>query len=100
MNGDGKYVITKHIRNVGFRDKSNNNIIERLHGPIRERDRVMRALKGIGSDQTIIDGLRAYYNFIRPHMTLDGKTSAEEANMDLDLGKNKWCSIIRKATTR
>jgi len=23
---------TKHIRNVGFRDKTNNNVIERLYG--------------------------------------------------------------------
>jgi len=91
---------TKHIRNVGFRDKSNNNIIERLHGTIRERDNVMSALKGIDSGQTIIDGLRVYYNFIRPHMSLNGKTPAEEANIDLNLGENKWRSIIRKATTR
>ena len=49
----------------------------------------MRALKGIDLGQTIIDGLRVYYNFIRPHMSLNGKTPAEEANIDLDLGENK-----------
>jgi len=91
---------TKHIRNVGFRNKSNNNMIERLHGTIRERDKVMRALKSMETGQTIIDGLRAYYNFIRPHMTLNGKTPAQQANIDLDLGENRWCSLIRKATTR
>jgi len=60
----------------------------------------MRALKGIESYQTIIDGLRAYYNFIRPHMTSNGKKPAEKANIDLDLGENKWLSITSKVTTR
>jgi len=30
----------KHIRNVGFKDKTNNNnLIERLHGTVREKER-------------------------------------------------------------
>jgi len=47
--------------------------------------------------QTIADGLRNYYNFIRPHQSLDGKTPAEMANIDLRLGKNRWLSLIKKA---
>jgi len=35
----------KHVRNVGFKDKVNNNIIERFHGTIRERNKVLRAMK-------------------------------------------------------
>ena len=32
-----------------------------------------------------------YYNFIRPHMSLNGKTPAEESGIDLNLGnKNDW----------
>jgi len=27
-----------------------------------------------------------YYNFIRPHMSLDGRTPAEEAKIDPELG--------------
>ncbi len=67
---------------------------------MRERDKVMRALRSTDPGQTIIDGLRAYYNFIRPHITLNGKTPAEEVNIDLGLGENRWRSIVRKATTR
>lgn len=44
--------------------------------------------------------LRAYYYFIRPHMTLSGRTPTEDAEINLDLGENKRCSITRKATTR
>lgn len=86
---------TRHIRNVGFRDKTNNNLIERFHGTVRERDKVMRALKREGTP--IIDGYKVYYNFLRPHMSLNGKTPAEVAGIDLDLEGNKWLSLIRKS---
>jgi len=48
--------------------------------------------------QTIIDGFRIYYNFIRPHMALNGKTPAEASGLDLNLGENKWISLIKKAS--
>lgn len=50
------------------------------------------------SHKTIIDGFRIYYNFIRPHMALNGKTPAEMASIDLDLEPNKWLSLIMKAS--
>ena len=87
---------TEHIRVPNIRNRSNNNMVERLHGTIRERNKVMRSMKE--ETQTIADGLRNYYNFIRPHQSLDGKTPAEMAKIDLGLGKNKWLSLIKKAT--
>jgi len=78
-----------------FRDKTNNCLVERLNGTIRERDKVMRGMKD--ETQTIADGLRNYYNFIRPHQALNGKTPAEVAKIDLKLGKNRWLSLIKQA---
>jgi len=89
---------TKHIQNVGFRDKTNNNKIERLHGTIREREKVLRGLKR--EETPIVEGLRTYYNFIRPHQGLKGKTPAEASGIDLELGKNRWLSIIRKSVKK
>ncbi len=40
---------------------------------------------------------RIYYNFIRPHMALDGKTPAEKAGIDLGLGEKKWEELIRQS---
>jgi len=88
---------TEHIRHIQIRGEKNNNLIERLHGTIRERDKVMRALDNDKSAKTIIDGYKIYYNFVRPHMALDGKTPAETANIDLQLGKNKWLGLIKKS---
>ena len=91
---------TIHVRLAGLRKETNNNIIERLHGTLRERTKVMRGLDNADSAQTLIDGNRIYYNFIRPHMALNGKTPAEMANIDLGLGENRWLSLIRKSGTK
>jgi len=38
-----------------------------------------------------------YYNFIRPHQTLDGKTPAQVAQIDVANGRNKWEELLKKA---
>jgi transposase InsO family protein len=62
----------------------------------KERTKVMRALKT--TDTATLDGQRVYYNHIRPHQGLDGKTPAQAAGLELDLGTNKWESLIKKAS--
>jgi len=85
-----------HIRKPRFVDKSNNNRVERMQGSIREREKVLRALKNEDENQ-VIGGFRIYYNFIRPHQALNGLTPAEMAHLDLNLGQNKWLALIRQS---
>jgi len=87
---------TKHIAKPRFVDRANNNMVERLNGTVRERDKVLRALKKKEENQ-VIDGFRIYYNFIRPHQSLDGQTPAQIANLDLKLGQNRWLSLIKQS---
>jgi transposase-like protein len=87
---------TQHIRKPRFTDKMNNNMVERMHGTIREREKVLRALKR-EERNSIVDGYRIYYNFIRPHQAVEGKTPAEIANLDLNLGQNKWLNLIKQS---
>lgn len=62
---------TQHVRLAGLTKADNNNVVERLHGTVRDRDEVMRGLDNDESAPKIIDGFRIYYNFIRPHMNLN-----------------------------
>jgi transposase-like protein len=89
---------TEHVRIPNIRNRSNNNMVERLHGTIRQRNKVMRGLDGEATAQTMMNGLRIYYNFIRPHMALNGKTPAQQAKLVSDTEKVNWASLIKKAT--
>lgn len=55
----------------------------------------MRGLDQEASAQTMMDGLRIYYNFMRPHMALNGKTPAQKANIETD--RVEWMPLIKKA---
>lgn len=85
---------TEHLWNVGLRHHPNNNHVERLHGTIRQREKVMRGLKI--EDTPIVDGNRIYYNFIKPHEGLDGRTPSEEAGITIE-GDNKWLTLMKKS---
>lgn len=68
----------KHVADVAL-ESGMNNSIERMHGSIRERETVMRGLKSM--ETPFIERNRIYYNFIRPHMGLEGETPAEAAGI-------------------
>jgi transposase InsO family protein len=78
-----------------YQGRLNNNRMERYHSTLKERTKVMRALKN--DNTAILDGQRIYYNRIRPYQGLGGKTPAEAAGLDLALGPSKWEAIIARA---
>jgi transposase-like protein len=89
---------TEHVRIPNIRDRSNNNMVERLHGTIRQRNKVMRGLDDESTAQTMMDGLRIYYNFMRPHMALAGKTPAQKVKITDSSTPENWLSLIKKAS--
>lgn len=86
----------KHVENVGIRSKHlpspNNNRIERLNGTLRERVKVQRGWKSFESQ--IAEGQRIHYNFVKPHMSLEGQTPAQRAGIPLE---NKWLLLLTGA---
>ncbi len=92
---------TIHIGNVGIRGKRygntkfNNNIVERLHGTVRDRNKTQRGLEK--EDTVFVKGHQLYYNFIKPHERLNGYTPAHFANIYLRLGDKKWEKLLDKS---
>ena len=90
---------TNHVRHIhlaGKRDRDNhNNKMERLNDRIMDREKIFRGLKGF--DTLLIDVLKAYYNFTKKYGSLNGKTSAEQAMIEVD-GKNKGITLIQNAS--
>jgi transposase-like protein len=72
----------KHVANCGVRKHhANNNRIERLNGTIRERVKVQRGWKTVKTE--LAEGQRIQYNFVKPHMSLEGKTPAQIAGLNV-----------------
>ena len=72
-----------------------NNKMERLNGEFRDREKVVRGIKV--KDSVITDGYQMHHNYLRPHMSLDGKTPSEKAGIEIK-GNNKWITIIQNAS--
>lgn len=84
-----------HIANVALQSGLNNSI-ERMHGSIREREKVMRGIKSM--ETPFIKGNQIYLNFIRPHQALGGKTPAQAAGIGVR-GENKWMELLKLGTS-
>lgn len=87
----------KHIRSKGFTEEINTNLIERFHGTLKDRTKVLRGFKTLDTAQLLLDGFLVHYNFFRPHMSLLDKTPAEVAGIRAPY-KN-WTELVRKVGT-
>ena len=47
-----------------------------------------------------LQNLKINHNFVKPHEDLDGKTPAESAGIDLNLGENKYLDLIKQDGTK
>ncbi len=72
---------TEHRRGSPFDVGSNHNYIERFHGTLKERTKVMRGLHTIESARRFLDGWLVHYNFFRPHTSLRDMTPAQVAGI-------------------
>jgi putative transposase len=83
---------SKHIQSKGFTEEINTNLIERFHGTLKDRVKVLRGFKTLDTADLLLEGFLVHYNFFRPHMTLQGKTPAEVAG--IKLAYKNWTSLI------
>jgi transposase-like protein len=82
-----------HIRGpltVGF-----NNKMERFHGVLKNRVKTMCRLQSGETAKTFVKGFETYYNFIKGHKALNGKTPAQAAGITRH--KEDWLDLILKA---
>jgi transposase-like protein len=89
----------QNIRSVSVRHEGLNSKVERLHGTIREREKVMRGMQTRETAQKVVDAMRINYNYIREHSTIK-KTPSEKAGIKLNLGENRIENLIRLAAKK
>lgn len=75
--------------------RGGNQQAERINNTMRERDKIRRGLKS--AESPLIQLQLISYNFVRPHMSLNGKTPAEASGLHVATGRNKFLELIRNA---
>jgi putative transposase len=85
---------TLHKQGGPFDVEKNTNLIERFHGTIKSRTKVMRGLHTIDSARLFMDGWLVHYNFFRPHMSLRDRTPAQVAGIRCPL--RNWKDVTEQ----
>jgi putative transposase len=83
---------TKHIQTRGFTVEPNTNLIERFHGTLKARTKVMRGMQNRETAKLIMDGWLVHYNFFRPHESLGDRTPASVANASFPY--HTWKAVV------
>lgn len=83
-----------HKRGAPFTVENNTNLIERFHGTIKERTKVMRGLHTVESARAFMDGWLIHYNFFRPHISLNDRTPAQKAKINFPF--HNWKEIVEQ----
>jgi putative transposase len=86
--GRGK---VQHQHFPAWKHKFKNNPIERYHNTIKENYKVMRRFSHTKTAYKFLTFFKNYYNFIRPHKTLNWQTPAQKAGF----GKWNWWNLIK-----
>ena len=78
-----------------YRLEHNNNAIERYNGKIKDRLNAMRGeFKNFERAKDFMNLQHIINNFVNPHQELKGKTPAENAEIKIELGRNKLLGLI------
>ena len=85
---------TKHKQSSPFDIGESTRSIERLHGTIKDRTKIMRGLLNRETAKLIMDGWAVHYNFFRPHGGLGGKTPAETAKASGPY--RSWADVVKE----
>lgn len=88
----------RHIKYKGITQSPNCNILERFHGTLKARTKVMRGLKSIDSAKLFTDGWLVFYNFMRPHESLKNKTPSDRAGVQMP--NHNWHGIVRSTPVK
>lgn len=85
---------TRHIRAKKLTAEPGTQLIERFHGTLKDRTKVMRSFLRKSTARVVTDGWLVHYNFFRSHSALGGKTPAEAASVDSPY--KSWRDVVGK----
>lgn len=84
---------TRHLPSKSLTARPGTQVIERFHGTLKARTKVMRGLKTRKSAKLFTDGWLIHYNFFRPHEALGDKTPAQKAGIRFPF--RNWLDVVK-----
>ncbi|MBI2847631.1 MAG: IS6 family transposase [Chloroflexi bacterium] len=84
---------TEHKQGGPFNIETNSNLIERFHGTLKQRTKIMRGLKDIVSARDFLDAWLVNYNYFRPHEGIDNWTPGEAAKV-MNYPYRNWNDVL------
>ena len=91
---------TDHIQTTPFEKgtEETTSEIERFHGTLKDRTKVFRSFRDIDTLIQFTDGWLVYYNFFRPHESLEGKTPAVAAHLNYNV--KDWAELTKMPVSK
>jgi transposase-like protein len=83
-----------------FAAPKNNSKMERFNGTLKDRTKPVRHFHSTRSAALFANGFRLYYNFIKPHRGLGGRTPAQAAQVVRKGRRNRWLELIRASSRK
>jgi putative transposase len=94
---DGVYQAFKgnvdHIQSYPTAKENDTQRIERFHETLKDRTKIFKAFRDTETLIQFTDGWLIYYNYFKPHQSLDGKTPAEEAHVQYNI--KSWSDLAQ-----
>lgn len=84
----------KHIRVESFKDDVSNNLIESFHHQFKAWYKTKQGFNSFESANNLISMFIFFYNFVRPHSSLNGLTPAQVAGLNLTEREKKKYLLV------
>jgi len=83
---------TKHVQSKPFTVVDSTNMIERFHGTLKDRTKVVRGFKNMETARLLTEAWLVHYNFFKEHESLGHTPPAQK--MRLPLPFDDWAGVL------
>jgi putative transposase len=84
---------TEHSQSSSFVFKENTALVELFRGALKERIKVIRGFKDFDTLNEFAEGFAVFYNFLKPHEAMGGRTPADVARITYKA--RNWADVSR-----
>ena len=86
--------VVKHVSVQSFKDDISNNLIESFHHQFKAWYKTKQGFNSFDSANNLISMFVFFFNFVRPHSSLDGLTPAQVAGLKLSAKEKRKFLLV------